>query len=153
MKIKYKFSEGGFEKMFLFEYIIKLLISNSDTVFMGLIIVVFGYYGWLIWNINDRIKKIKNKLEKNEEIIINIMDNSEFLKTKVDKDILNSFNENLHLLKIINTGMDDLNDYQDNIKRDIITEIKESSEETKEIIKLILSRYRFNNNNNNTKDK
>ena len=38
--------------MFFFEYIIKLLMGNSESIFMGLVIVIFGYYGWLLWNGN-----------------------------------------------------------------------------------------------------
>lgn len=49
--------------MFLYEYIIKLLMGNSGSLFLGLLVVVFGYYGWLLWHINERTEDISFSLK------------------------------------------------------------------------------------------
>ena len=53
--------------MFLFEYMIKLLMGNSEALFMGLVVVIFGYYGWLLWNINSGYKDFFNRWSKHNQ--------------------------------------------------------------------------------------
>src|SRR5690554_8049753 len=43
--------------MVLLEYMIRLLMGKSDTMFIGLMVVIFGYYGWLLWHLKDDFNK------------------------------------------------------------------------------------------------
>lgn len=122
--------------MFLFEYIIKLLMGNSDALFMGLLIVVFGYYGWLLWNINNSYKKFFNSWDRHNE---------DYVETR---EIIFELERKLTRLENLTPRLETLNRDIDKSSKDILKEIDEESEEIKEIIKILLGHYRKMESNN-----
>lgn len=128
--------------MFLFEYIIKLLMGNSETLFMGLFVVVFGYYGWLLYNINDYFKEFLKKWNKHEESLEELRSKMKELDESVYKELISKLNTNVITLEKINSDIKENSVEMDRYRSDIIAEIKESSEEIKEIMKLLMNRSR-----------
>ncbi|MFW5992115.1 MAG: hypothetical protein ACOCQN_02885 [Halanaerobiaceae bacterium] len=117
--------------MFLFEYLIKLLLGNSSTLFMGLFVVIFGYYGWLLWNINSELKlNIEENIKQGEQVRKNGKE-LEKIYDFLDRDIfpkLKQIEDDIGRLDLEKT------------RNSIIDEIKEESAEVKETIKILLSR-------------
>jgi F0F1-type ATP synthase membrane subunit b/b' len=96
--------------MYFFNFIIKLLMSNSGSLFIGLMIIIFGYYGWLLWNINERLKDFLQYREQYE-----------------------------YCIKEFDNKIDELEENMEKGKSDIIDEIKESAAEIKEIMKILMN--------------
>ncbi|MFW6009355.1 MAG: hypothetical protein ACOCP8_08850 [archaeon] len=106
--------------MFLFEYLIKLLMGNSDAHFIGLLVVLFGYYGWLLWNQNNSYKNFYNKWEKHNENFV-----------EVRKIVYN-----------LDSKLDNISNNLDKSRIDILKEMEKESEEIKEMVKILLGYYR-----------
>ncbi len=116
--------------MFLFEYIIKLLMGNSEALFMGLLVVLFGYYGWLLWNINDSYKSFYNKWDKHNE------------NFKEVRQIILELDRKITRLENIDVRLENINHELEKTEEEILQEIKEESDEIKEIVKILLGHYR-----------
>ncbi|ACL70093.1 hypothetical protein [Halothermothrix orenii] len=125
--------------MFLFEYIIKLLMGSSETLFMGLIIIIFGYYGWLLWNINNSFHSFEDRWNKHEENLNDIKNRMKDLDKSVYKELIQKLNTNLIDMKDIDENINKVNDDMKDYRNDIIDEIKESEEEIKEVMKLLIT--------------
>lgn len=123
----------------LYQYIIKVLMSNSNTIFSALVMGVFGYMGWLLWNINEGLKEFKkewNKYEGDLESLNSKMDRIDHgvykeMVSKLDK----STTEMDKLLLIVNDNNDEL----EKTRSDIIAEVKESADEVKDIIMILMN--------------
>jgi len=85
-------------------------MSNSGSLFIGLMIIIFGYYGWLLWNINERLKDFLQYREQHEYIIKKLDDKIEELEEDMEKG-----------------------------NYSIIDEVKESAAEIKEIMKILMN--------------
>ncbi|MGM0410211.1 MAG: hypothetical protein ACQEQF_05545 [Bacillota bacterium] len=116
--------------MFLFEYLIKLLMGNSDALFIGLLVVLFGYYGWLLWNQNNSYKDFYNKWEKHNENFVEVRKIVYNLDSKITK------------LENLDSKLDNISNNLDKSRIDILKETEEESEEIKEIVKILLGHYR-----------
>lgn len=139
--------------MSLYEYLIKLLMGNSNSLFIGLIVVIFGYFGWLLKNIYEQINSIGDitsiieKENKNRESLEIIRKKVEELNDGNYKDILDRLDDNLSCLEKIYSKLENSNLDVDRLQNDIISEIKEESDEIKEIIKILMSRTRIRRDN------
>ncbi len=116
--------------MFLFEYIIKLLMGNSDAIFIGLLVVLFGYYGWLLWNQNNSYNNFYNKWEKHNENFIEV------------RKIVFDLDKKMTKLENLDNKLDNISSNLDKSRIDILKETEEESEEIKEIVKILLGHYR-----------
>ena len=125
--------------MFFFQYIIRLLMGNSDTLFMGLIMVIFGYYGWLLWNINDRFKRFFSNWEKNEFTLKDLNYKIKSIDESLYKDLISKINQNMLEISKLYTTIEDCNAELERSRREIIAEIKESEEDIKDIMKILLN--------------
>lgn len=133
--------------MFLFEYIIKLLMGNTEALFMGLLVVIFGYYGWLLWNLSNNYNIFFNKWEKHNE---------NYMETR---KIIFELERKLTRLENLTPLMNSVKDDMSKSTKDILEEIDEETEEIKEIVKILLGQYRkaeikkINNKKSFDKDK
>ncbi|MFP4661812.1 MAG: hypothetical protein ACLFPF_06450 [Halanaerobiales bacterium] len=123
----------------LYQYVIKILMSNSDTVFTALVMGVLGYIGWLCWKINEREKEFMKKW-KEEDMKLNL------IKKKFDqfdqgiyKDILGHLNENIKDTDKLLLVSQDNNNEIERVRNDIITEVKDSAAELKDIIMILMN--------------
>jgi len=112
-------------------------MSNSETLFMGLIIVLFGYYGWLLWQVYTKLKELGGY-------------KSELAKLINNQEKLNNIKREVFAIK------EELGE----MKKDIIIEVKDESDEIKEIVKILMGQSRtkkkkstFLSNENNLEDK
>lgn len=126
--------------MFLYEYIIKLLMGNSNTIFIGLIIVIFGYLGWLLKSIYEQVEVINREKDNQKDILEIIREKIEKLDENIYRNILEKLNDNLNCLRKIYSELEDNDLDLKNLEADIISEIKEESDEIKEIIKILMTR-------------
>ncbi len=125
--------------MFLFEHLIKLLMGNSDTLFMGLAVVIFGYYGWLLYNINDNFKKLILGWDNYQDSLKEIKERMDELDESVYKELINKINGNINDIEELNKAIKNNTSDMDRYKDDIIDEIKESADEIKEIMKILMN--------------
>ncbi|MFW6381560.1 MAG: hypothetical protein ACOCZ3_03355 [Bacillota bacterium] len=126
--------------MFLYDYIIKLLLGNTNTLFLGLIVVLFGYYGWMIYTLHKSFDAFLGEWKYYQQQIADIEDLLQKLDRTIYRDILEKIDGNATSLKQLTDKVEELGDMLE--KSDVNTEavIKEESEEIKEIIKILLSR-------------
>lgn len=125
--------------MFFFEYIIKLLIGNSDSLFLGLIVVLIGYYGWLLWNINERFKNFLQSWEKHQKCLKELKIKMDELDESVYKELIKKLDENIINMQKVSYAIEENNNDMDRYRSDIIAEIKESAAEIKEIMKILMN--------------
>lgn len=125
--------------MFFFQYLIRLLVGNSDTLFMGLIMVIFGYYGWLLWNINDRFKKFFSNWERNEFTLKDLNCKIENLDENLYKDLISKINQNMLEINKLYNNIQGCTEELERNRREIIAEIKESEDDIKDIMKILLN--------------
>ena len=125
--------------MFFFQYLIRLLVGNSDTLFMGLIMVIFGYYGWLLWNINDRFKRFFSNWERNEFTLKDLNCKIENLDESLYKDLISKINQNMLEINKLYNNIQGCTEELERNRREIIAEIKESEEDIKDIMKILLN--------------
>jgi hypothetical protein len=85
---------SGGSNMFLWEYIIKLLMGNSNSLFIGLIIVIIGYYGWLLYNINNNFSSIMFKWEKINKNLDSIIENVNLIEKMFYSEISQKLSDN-----------------------------------------------------------
>lgn len=130
--------EGG-GAVFLFEYIMKLLMGNSNTLFMGLIVVIFGYYGWLLWSINERLKNYLINWDKQNDSFIDMKETVDKLDESLYKELVNRLDEKKTEIEKIRLEMDKNSDDIDRYYNDIINEVKESTDEIKEIMMILMN--------------
>lgn len=125
--------------MFLFEYIIKLLMGNSNTLFMGLIVVIFAYYGWLLWSINERLKNHLVDWDRQNDSIIDMKETVNKLDDSLYRELVNRLDEKKTEIEKIGSEIDKKSDDMDRYYNDIISEIKESTDEIKEIMMILMN--------------
>lgn len=125
--------------MFFFQYLIRLLVGNSDTLFMGLIMVIFGYYGWLLWNINDRFKRFFSNWERNEFTLKDLNCKIENLDENLYKDLISKINQNMLEINKLYNNIQGCTEELERNRREIIAEIKESEDDIKDIMKILLN--------------
>lgn len=140
--------------MFLFEFIIKILVGNSDTVFIALIMAVFGYYGWLLWNVNEHLNYFLEEWEKHGKNLEELKSKIDDLDESVYRELIIKIDENIkkyeNLLQNVKNNSDEL----EKVKADIIGEIKESVDEMKGIIMILVNnRLRSFNSEDDKKSK
>ncbi len=128
--------------MYFFEHLIKLLLSNSNTLFFGLIIVIFGYYGWLLFNINNQLRTSTFKWDKIYDRLKDILNKLEKIDELYYKELPDKLNENRNLIKELNTCMRSNNIDLEKLENKIIAEVKEESSEIKERMKILVGRTR-----------
>ena len=138
--------------MFFFEYLIKLLMGNSNNIFMGLVVVIFGYYGWLLWTINSKFNSFYNKWERHEDYL----DEARKGVMNVDKEItkleqmetrINEMNQSINefkedLLKELEEFKEDITKEAKFSRENILKEIEEESDDIKEVVKIVVGKYR-----------
>ncbi|MTI58474.1 hypothetical protein GM661_06500 [Iocasia frigidifontis] len=125
--------------MFLFEYMMKLLMGNSNTLFMGLIVVIFGYYGWLLWSINERLKNHLIDWDRQNDSLIDMKETVDKLDDSLYKELVNRLDEKKTEIEKIRLEIDKKSDDMDRYYNDIIGEIKESTDEIKEIMMILMN--------------
>ncbi len=130
--------------MFLFEYIVKLLLGNTNTLFLGLVIVLFGYYGWLLYNINNRLHTFTYEWDKFNDKLKEILHKLEKFDELYYQELAERLNDNKNILKEINTCLNAKNLDLEKIEEKIIAEVKEESGEIKERMKILVGRTRSN---------
>lgn len=129
--------------MFLLEYMIKLLMGNSDTIFLGLLIVLFGYYGWLLWNIYHTVNDLETgeiKIRKRQREILESL--VEIYKS-LSVDIPEKFRDQTTVLEQVNDNTETCNKNVIENREKIISDVKEESGEVKEIVKILLGYYLY----------
>lgn len=140
--------------MFLFEFLIKILIGNSDTLFVALFMAIFGYYGWLLWHVNENLNDFLEEWAKHGKKLEDLKSQIEDLDESVYRELILKLDSNIKecesLLKNVESNSDNL----DRVKRDIISEVKESVDEVKDIILLMMNnRLRSKNPNKENQNK
>ena len=128
--------------MFLYEYIVKLLMGNSNNLFLGLIIVLIGYYGWLLWNINNKNESYLKKWERFSEK----SDDMEDILKDIEKMI---YRENTQKLNTIVAELDNLKEKSEDISEEIertqdkmLDNLNQEIEELKQTMSILLKCYR-----------
>ncbi|MFW5787733.1 MAG: hypothetical protein ACOCZT_02045 [Halanaerobiales bacterium] len=116
--------------MIFFEYMIELLIEKSDTFVVGFIVILFGSCGWLLWHIKNKIDMYYINWEKRLE------------KSEEERKILFEMEKKLVSIKKLEEKYNSLNKDLEECKKQIISGMKEETEEIKEIVKILLGQYR-----------
>jgi len=125
--------------MFLLEYIIKLLMGNSDTMFMGFVVVVFGYYGWLLWHLRDDFDKFTVSWDRHEKHLEEIKQKMTSIDDGVYKDLMKRLEENKTILERMQLTLSDTNGDLGRYRQDVINAIKDSTEDIKEIMMILMN--------------
>ncbi len=125
--------------MFLLEYVIKLLMGNSDTMFMGFVVVIFGYYGWLLWHLKDDFNKFIMNWDNHERHLEDMKQKMDSIDEGVYRELKNRVEENKSILERLQLNLKDNNNDLDHYRQDIINEIKESTEDIKEIMMILMN--------------
>ena len=114
-------------------------MSNSNTIFSALVMGVFGYMGWLLWNINETLKDFKKQGDKHEDDLESIKNKMDRIDQGVYKDLISKLDKSTtemdKLLLIVNDNSDELEKTRSNI----IAEVKESANEVKDIIMILIN--------------
>ncbi len=116
--------------MVLFEYIIKVLVHNSETLFIGLLVILVGYYGRILWDIKGVLK------EYTADINFLMKDLSE-IKTETEK-LKEIMVEQNKTIEKINNLESDIEDHD----RSITARINEKTEDVKDTLKILITCYR-----------
>ena len=125
--------------MTLFQYIIRILMSNSDTVFAALVMSVFGYIGWLLWKLNTSFNEFLDIWAKHQENLDLIRSRMDKIDEDVYKKLMNQVDLNTKELDKLLLVLNDSNNEIERMRSEIIAELKESSTELKDIIMIILN--------------
>jgi len=125
--------------MTLFQYIIRILMGNSDTVFAALVMGVFGYMGWLLWKLNDRLNRFLKEWHKHEEDLENLNGKLNRIDEGVYKELINRLEDNVKEMDKLLLVVNDNNEEIERMHVSIITELKESTNEIKDIIMVLLN--------------
>lgn len=126
--------------MTLFQYIIRILMSNSDTVFAALVMSVFGYIGWLLWRLNNNFKDFLDIWEKHQENLESIRTRMEKMDEEIHKNLINKVDLNSKELDKLLLVLNDSNNEIERMRSEVIAELKESTNELKDIIMIILNK-------------
>lgn len=141
--------------MTLFQYIIRILMGNSDTVFTALVMGVFGYIGWLLWKLNGRVNEFIKDWNKHQESLIYIKAKMDKIDEGVYKELMNKLDKNIEEIDKLLIVVNDNNDDIEKMGNNMISELKESTNEIKDIIMILMNnraRSIKEKNNNNDKD-
>lgn len=130
--------EGGII-MTLFQYIIRILMGNSDTVFAALVMGVFGYMGWLLWKLNDRFNGFLKVWHNHQEGLKNLNSKLNRIDEGVYKELINRLEENVKEMDKLLLVVNDNNEEIERLHVNIITELKESTNEIKDIIMILMN--------------
>ncbi|NLM96641.1 MAG: hypothetical protein GX175_03330 [Halanaerobiaceae bacterium] len=125
--------------MTLFQYIIRILMGNSDTVFAALVMGVFGYIGWLLWKLNERFNRFLKEWYKHEEGLADLRGKLNRIDEGVYKELIKRLEDNLKEMDKLLLAVNDNNEEIERMHHNIITEMKESTNEIKDIIMILLN--------------
>ncbi|HLV09470.1 MAG TPA: hypothetical protein VKY40_04610 [Halanaerobiales bacterium] len=129
--------------MVLLEYMIRLLMGKSDTMFIGLMVVIFGYYGWLLWHLKDDFNKyIINFEERGKNLEKNVKcinEKIELIDSDCYKKMLKKIEKNKILLENLQKSEEDTAKELARSRQDIISAIKDSNEDIKEIMMILMN--------------
>ena len=128
--------------MVLLEYIIKILVHNSETLFIGLLVILVGYYGRLLWHIVNSLKEYSREMEKIINKIGDISEVMAHLDKALYKDITERLNSCLNQLNNIQNDFEDLDSELNDHDHDVRRRINEKTEDIKETMKILLTCYR-----------
>jgi type IV secretory pathway VirB4 component len=112
-------------------------MGNSESVFMGLVVVIFGYYGWLLYNIHSDIRTFYNKWERHRDYL----DETREKVMGIEKEVTE--------LEHIEARMNELNHGITEFKKDMLKEIEEETDDIKEVVKIVAGQFRYKNKNSN----
>ncbi len=128
--------------MFLIEYIMKLLIGNSENLFTGLIIVLIGYLIWLLWNNRKTLNNNQTHFEQLFSEIAEVKELVEYFDRTIYKDFSEKINQSFTVKENIKNKLKNLNKKLDNLDKSLSTAIKDKNEEVKDTLKILLRCYR-----------
>ncbi|MFW6022334.1 MAG: hypothetical protein ACOCQW_02315 [Halanaerobiaceae bacterium] len=123
----------------LYQYIVKVLMGNSDTVFSALVMGVFGYVCWLLWNINERSRSFINDWNKHEGKLDLLKDKMDKIDEGVYRELLTKLEKNLEEMDKLLLVVNDNNRELERMRSEILSEIKDSADELKDIIILVVN--------------
>ena len=132
--------------MVLFDYLIKLLVHNSDTIFIGLLVVLVGYNGWQLYYMK---KEQQNKQEEKQKG--RNCDNRNILKEIEEKlreqdriffDIKEQLKNNQNRLEKMKSEFERLEDKLSLLENNLYNRFNEKTADIKETLKILLSCYR-----------
>lgn len=123
--------------MFLYQWLIKLMVDNSDALYVSIMLVVFGYCGWLLWKINGKLEYFLGEWDKHEKTLNCLKQKIDELDQSVYKDLIHSIDTNSNEIEKMMIAVEKNREDIDRNRGAIIEEIKESAAETKEIIKIL----------------
>ncbi|MEJ6951097.1 hypothetical protein [Natronospora cellulosivora (SeqCode)] len=123
----------------LYQYVIKALIDHSGTVFTGVVLGLFGYMGWLLWQINEKLKSFLDKWEKHEENLAVLKEKMDKIDEGLYKNLLKELEKNVQEMEKLQIVVNDNNSDLERIRSELMTEIKEGSSEVKDIIMFLVN--------------
>ncbi len=130
-------SRGG--DYMLYQFIIKVLMGNSGTIFSALVMGVFGYMGWLLWNINERLKDFKQGWNKHEDDLKSIKSKLDRIDYGVYKDMISKLDKSSREMDKLTLIVNDNSNELEKTRSNIIAEVKESADEVKDIIMILMN--------------
>ncbi|MFP4015505.1 MAG: hypothetical protein ACLFUI_00605 [Halanaerobiales bacterium] len=136
----------------LYQYVIKILMSNSDTVFTALVMGVLGYIGWLCWKINERTKEYVEEMKKHDVKLNKIKVKMEQVDQGIYKDLLDRLNNNINEMGKVLLVSQDNNDELERLRSDIISEVKDSTDQVKDIVMILMNNKARSFKNTSKKD-
>ena len=123
----------------LYQFIIKALMGNSDTIFAGLIIAVFGYMGWMLWQINEKFKAFTQKWNSHEDNLLVLKNKMDKIDEGVYKELMNKLENNVQEIDKLLIVSKDNNSDLERMRNDLIAEIKDGTNEVKDIIMILMN--------------
>lgn len=114
-------------------------MSNSNTIFSALVMGVFGYMGWLLWNINEGLKDFKKEWNKHEDDLKSVKSKMDRIDHGVYKDMISKLDKSTTEMDKLLLIVNDNNNELEKTRSDIIAEVKESANEVKDIIMILMN--------------
>ena len=132
--------------MVLFDYLIKLLVHNSETMFIGLLVVLVGYNGWQLYYLKKKQRRTgeEKKDDKLQELDKEIKQVKSLLQQLEGdcSDLKEQFKNNRSRLREIKEEYTRFEDRMSLLENNLYSRFTEKTSEIKETLKLLLSCYR-----------
>lgn len=123
----------------LYQFLIEVMIEHSDSLFIGVVLGLFGYIGWMLWKMNEKLKSFIDKWGKYEENLVSLEEKMDKIDDSLYKDLMEKLAMNMREMDKLKVIVNDNNKDLEKMRLQIIAEIKEGNSEVKDIIMFLVN--------------
>lgn len=137
--------------MVLLDYIVELLIHNSETMVVGFLVVLVAYNGWQLYRLKQKsepeeskemaklMQSIENLKNRFQELEVKLLDPEEKELSIIEGE---KIKENYRSLQTLQEKCDKLKDGLRETEENLYDRFNEKTNEIKETLKILLTCYR-----------